>query len=113
MTLSPKLLEELRTYYKKVRPKSPWLFPVEGGNRISRSDYVSKIFRAKKEKCGIKAKGGAHLMRHAFATHSLENGVDLRSLQLISGHESIETTVIYLHVSKKHISQLKSPLDIL
>jgi site-specific recombinase XerD len=113
VTLSPKLREELRLYYRLVKPKSPWLFPTNEGNRISRPDYVSWIFRVYKNKCGIKKKGSAHLMRHAFATHSLENGVDLRTLQMLLGHESIETVCIYLHVSKKHISQVKSPLDVL
>jgi len=113
VTLSPKLLEELRTYYRVVRPKSQWLFPGTDGNRFGRSDYVSKIFRVQKEKCGIKVKGSAHVMRHSYATHSLEAGVDLRTLQMLLGHSSIETTCIYLQVSKKRISQVKSPLDVL
>jgi site-specific recombinase XerD len=111
VTLSPKLREELRSYYQQVKHNSVWLFPGNDGNRISRADYVSVIFRAAKNKCGIKCPGSGHLMRHGFASHSLENGVDLRTLQMLLGHESIETTCIYLHVSKKHISQVKSPLD--
>jgi integrase/recombinase XerD len=104
---------QVRDYWRKVRPRSVWLFPGLGRNKFSRSDYVSKIFRDLKGKVGLRLKGGAHLIRHSFASHSLENGVDLRTLQLILGHRDIATTCIYLHVSKKTIGQTRSPLEFL
>jgi integrase/recombinase XerD len=104
---------QIRAYWRRLRPRSVWLFPGVGANKISRSDYVSKIFRYLKVKSGVKARGGAHLLRHAYASHSLESGVDLRTLQMILGHRDIATTCIYLQVSKKTIGQAKSPLEFL
>ncbi|MBN8537729.1 MAG: tyrosine-type recombinase/integrase [Deltaproteobacteria bacterium] len=64
-----------------------------------------------KKKCKIRKLGGCHSLRHSFATHSLEDGTDLRKLQIVMGHQAISTTCIYLHVSRQSIVQIKSPFD--
>ena len=104
---------QVRDYWRRARPQSVWLFPGLGKNKFSRSDYVSKVFRDLKSKVGLKVKGGAHLLRHAYASHSLELGTDVRTLQTILGHRDIATTCIYLQVSKKSIGQTQSPLEFL
>ena len=107
--LSEKLLIMLRVYFKEYRPKQ-WLFEGYGGEQYSVRS-VSKVMEHAKEKAGIKKKGNIHAMRHSFATHLLEGGTDLLSIKQLLGHNSLRTTTIYTHVSKKHLSKIQSPLD--
>jgi len=110
--LSKRLLKELRKYYVKFRPQK-WLFPgADITKPISRS-AAQQIYYAAKKKAGITKGGGIHCMRHCFATHMLEAGMDLRTLQIIMGHASLSTTGIYLHITMKHLEQTKSPFDLL
>jgi integrase/recombinase XerD len=109
--LSRRLLEELRNYWRIKRP-NPWLFPGRSNQcmtrRMTYHIYVDAI-----KKAGIHRKGGIHTLRHCFATHLLESGVDLRTIQLLMGHSSIRTTVRYLQVTSKTLQGTKSPLDLL
>ena len=108
--LSKRLLEELRIYYKRYRP-SEWLFSGRKPEQPMPKSTAAAIYYNAKEKAGIKKGKGIHTLRHCFATHMLEAGVDLRTIQVLMGHSSIMTTVVYLKVTRKQISSTQSPLD--
>lgn len=109
--LSEKFLKELRPYYKTYRPK-PYLFPSSYKGKASLSyESLREIYNKAREKAGIKKGPGLHTLRHSFATHLLENGYDIRKIQLLLGHSSLSTTMIYVHVSRQTLSKIKSPLD--
>ncbi len=108
--LSEKLLEELRTYYKAYRPKT-YLFPRRQSDKPLDISTASKIYRAAKKKAGITRGKGIHTLRHCFASHLLESGSDIHIIQRLLGHRQLATTLVYLHVSKKNLMQVKSPLD--
>ncbi|QQS29235.1 MAG: tyrosine-type recombinase/integrase [Sphingobacteriales bacterium] len=107
--LSIKTLDLLRSYFKEYKPKE-WLFEgQEGGPYSTRS--IQTFFQEVCKKAGIKKKVSVHTLRHSFATHLLENGTDLRYIQVLLGHESSKTTEVYTHVTTKGFDQIKSPLD--
>jgi site-specific recombinase XerD len=112
--LSPKLLEELRQHWHRLRRKtSDWLFP---GNRWHTADYPidektpRHACQGAAKRAGLKAIH-PHTLRHCFATHLLEAGADLRTIQILLGHSSLKETTVYLHLSKRHLSAIPSPLD--
>jgi site-specific recombinase XerD len=109
VSLSPVLLENLRSYFKMYRPKK-YLFEGANGEMYSIRS-VQQVFREAKDRAGIKMKGGIHTLRHSFATHLLESGTDIRFIQELLGHESLKTTVRYTHVSIKTMQHIRSPLD--
>lgn len=103
-------LNMLRHYWQFYRPKDllfPGLIP---GKPIAVRN-IQQVFKTAKEKAGINKPVTVHSLRHSFATHLLENNTDLRTIQVLLGHASINTTCIYLHLSTKRISAIKSPLD--
>ena len=107
--LSKTLLELLREYYKKDKPRR-WLF--EGPNNTQYSTRsVQAVLQHTKAKAGITKRGGIHALRHSFATHLLEGGTDLVSIKELLGHSSLRTTAQYVHVSKKRLENIQSPLD--
>ena len=110
--LSTRLLKELRHYYKTFQPKT-YLFPstYKGKSRLSYQS-IYKIYENAREKAGVKKGAGIHTLRHSFATHLLEAGYDIRRIQVLMGHQRLSTTMIYLHVSRKTLSQIPSPLDL-
>lgn len=108
--LSDAALETLRAYCKEYRP-SKWLFPGQDKDRHITTRTVEKIFSNACREAGILKEVSVHSLRHSFATHLLESGVDLRYIQEILGHKSSKTTEIYTHVSTKDMSRIKSPLD--
>lgn len=110
--LSVRLLKELRHYYRTCRPKT-YLFPSSyKGRKILSYESIRSIYEKARKKAGIKKGPGLHTLRHSFATHLLEAGYDIRKIQVLMGHNSLTTTMIYLHVSRKTLSKIKSPLDL-
>ena len=112
--LSKKLLEDLRHYYKSNRPQT-YLFPSSYDHQKNKTlTYASVriIYEKAREKAGIKKGTGIHTLRHSFATHLLEAGYDIRRIQVLMGHQRLSTTMIYLHVSRKTLSKIPSPLDL-
>jgi len=107
--LSEKLLRVLRIYYKKYRPRL-YVFEGEKGRPYSVSS-VKKILDRAVTKAGINKRVTPHVLRHSFATHLLESGVDLRYIQELLGHNSSKTTEIYTHVAQYSARAIKSPLD--
>jgi site-specific recombinase XerD len=112
--LSSKLLETLREYWRWMKPKT-WLFPGTIHNLRADKPITPKVvwdackFAAKR--AGIEKRVYAHLLRHSYATHLLEAGADLRTIQLLLGHVKLEHTVIYLHLSRRHLQAVPNPLD--
>jgi site-specific recombinase XerD len=112
--LSVRLLKELRRYYKTCQPQ-PYLFPSSYKHRKDQPltyPSVRSIYEKARKKAGIKKGVGIHTLRHSFATHLLEAGYDIRRIQVLMGHRRLSTTMIYLHVSRKTLSKIPSPLDL-
>ena len=110
--LSSRLLTELRLYYRKCKPGF-WLFHGTYNGRQMHIGTAQKIYYTAKERAGITKEGGIHTLRHCFATHLLEAGVDLRTIQSLMGHASIMSTMNYLRVTSKRLAATKSPLDLI
>jgi site-specific recombinase XerD len=112
--LTPKLLEALRDYWRWKKPRV-YLFPSKvsdpGVERPISDKTVWNVCRAAADRAGIHKKLGPHTLRHCFATHLLEAGADLRTIQLLMGHERLEDTTIYLHLSERHLHAAINPLD--
>ncbi|MCX6280897.1 MAG: tyrosine-type recombinase/integrase [Bacteroidetes bacterium] len=107
--LSMSILDQLRLYYQVYRPKK-WLFEGPGGSQYS-DESIQSVFRRAVERAGIRKRVTVHTLRHSFATHLLERGVNLRYIQSLLGHSSTKTTEIYTHVTNKGLLDIKSPLD--
>ncbi len=105
-----KMIVMLRTYYLAYRPKY-WLFEGSKPGEPYSESSLQRIFQLAMEKAGIKKDFTLHSLRHSYATHLLENGVDLRFIQELLGHKSSRTTEIYTHVSEKSIEKIKSPFE--
>jgi len=113
--LSPKLLNELRKHYRRLpRKPSHWLFP---GNRWHTADHPidtktpRNACQQAAKRAGLRKAIHPHTLRHCFATHLLEAGADLRTIQILLGHSSLKETTVYLHLSKRHLNATPSPLD--
>lgn len=107
--LSQKALDVLRQYFKKYRPEE-YLFEGQDGGRYTTSS-LRKVFHSAIKDSGIKRQLSLHSLRHSFATHLLESGVDLRYVQELLGHNSSQTTEIYTHITHKGWEKIQSPLD--
>lgn len=110
--LSPRLLAELRRYWMYYRPKV-WLFTNRAGLEPISDGTVQKIYHHAKVRARITKEGGIHSLRHAFATHLLEAGVDIHTIQRLLGHGHISTTLRYFHLARKHLMGTPSPLELL
>jgi len=117
VVLSPRLLEEFKQHYRRLRRKpAVWLFP--GGTRHGADTPISEkvvwhACRRAAQRCGVNKPLHPHTLRHCFATHLLEAGADLRTIQLLLGHADLRETMIYIHLSKRHVGAIASPLDAL
>jgi len=109
--LSNVALETLRNYWKYYRPVK-WLFPGNPPSKPISTSSIQRIFKKAKHQAGIIKAATPHTLRHSFATHLLEAGVDLHHVQLLLGHSSPKTTTIYLHVKRKDLAHIVSPLDL-
>jgi site-specific recombinase XerD len=112
--LSPALLETLRQYWRWMRPQT-YLFPgTDQGWRVDKPITAKMIWAAVQhaaKRAGINKHVSPHILRHSYATHQLEAGVDLKTLQVLLGHEDLSTTSRYLHLSQKHLQAVSTPLD--
>jgi site-specific recombinase XerD len=108
--LPPSLLIELRQYWKMYHPKI-WLFSLADGTEPITTPSIRRIWKQIKKKADLHYCGGIHGLRHAFATHMLEDGVDLYTIKQLLGHSSIRTTTRYLRLTKLRMAETRSPLD--
>lgn len=113
--LSPKLLAELRDYWRASPRSKIYLFPGKGrhqnGDVPMQAKSVFDAVRQAAKRAGIDKHVHPHTLRHSFATHLLESGADLHTIQLLLGHADLKTTSRYLHLSERHIKATASPLD--
>jgi site-specific recombinase XerD len=115
--LSPRLLDALRAYWRSKKPRA-YLFPSSSGHRGVEQPISDKtiwnVCRTAARRAGLEYRHiHPHTLRHCFATHLLEAGADLRTIQMLLGHRDLEETTIYLHLSERHLSATASPLDML
>lgn len=110
--LSLRLTEELRAYWRAYRPGG-WLFANSDRSGPMPVATAQRVYYTAKQRAGVRHGHGIHTLRHSFATHLLEAGVDLPTIQRLLGHSSLSTTAKYLHVTGKHVQGTHSPLDLL
>jgi integrase/recombinase XerD len=110
--LSPRLLDHLRLYWKRYRSRQ-YLFFGASPDKPLNDTALQKAYGLAKQKAGIHKKGGLHTLRHCFATHLLEAGVDLRTLQVLLGHSDLSTTARYLRIRREHVQSYASKFDLL
>lgn len=110
--LSPRLLELLRQYWHIARPRR-WLFPNNAGDAPIYDQMAQRMYHAARRAAGIEPRGGIHTLRHSFATHLLEAGVDLATIQRLLGHGYLSTTMRYIHLAHSRLTGTSSPLELL
>jgi integrase/recombinase XerD len=108
--LSEQLLAILRSYWRLARPR-PWLFPGRGEDKPIEPNVLHAACRSAVAAAGLDKRVSVHILRHSFATHLLENGTDIRIIQVLLGHENLSTTARYTQVSTRLIATTQSPLD--
>lgn len=110
--LSERLLEQLRAYWQATHP-GQWLFPGATADRHIDAHSVPRAYTTAKARAGIRKRGGIHALRHAFATHMLEGGVDVHTIQRLLGHRALSTTARYFHVIPAGVSRLSQRTELL
>jgi hypothetical protein len=111
--LAKNLLDCLRQYWRTTRPQGPWIFPGEKPGTHIAPDTVRCALRKVVKQLGLTKKVTPHVLRHSFATHLIETGIDIRTIQVLLGHSSVRSTQFYTQVSRTHVARTKSPLEIL
>jgi len=109
--LSSNLLSLLREYFKAVRPSGQWLFPGGKAGCHITGGTIEKVCVKARVASGLNKKVTVRMLRHTFATHLLEGGTDIRTIQILLGHRSLATTATYTHVSTSTVRATQSPLD--
>jgi len=109
--LPERLLDVLRGYWKQARPPGPYLFPGQKPQTGISPAAVRKALAKAEKKADLKEPVTPHMLRHSFATHLLEDGADIRVIQVLLGHSSIRTTALYTKVSREHIGRTASPFE--
>lgn len=110
--LSKVLLGQLRDYWRAYRPE-PWLFPGRKPHKPVCKKTIWDACRRARETAGLRKHVMPHTLRHCYATHLLESGTDIRVVQVLLGHASLSTTMIYTHVQRRLITGTRSPLDLI
>ena len=110
--LSPALLETLREYYRAYRPTT-WLFPNSSGTGPIDLKTAQRMYCAARDRAGLGRQGGIHTLRHCFATHLLESGADIHTIQRLLGHGHVSTTMRYFHLAHHKLTGTTSPLELL
>ena len=118
LPLSPRLLQELEQYWRAQRSQrpgddSPWLFLGTKLNQPINKATGQNIYYRAVTKSAVRRKGGIHVLRHSYATHCIESGLELTLVQRLLGHSSLLTTARYLHVTAARLGQVRSPLDLI
>jgi len=108
--LSRRLLKQMEHYWKTESARL-WLFPGHRGARAIDVTSAQKVFQLAKLRTGIRKRGGIHSLRHAFATHLIESGADVPTVQRLLGHRSVSSTMRYFHLSEARLGTIRSPLD--
>ena len=113
LPLTPKLLETLRTYWRWKKPQT-WLFPRLGIADADQPISTKSVYFAVQEaakRAGLQKPVSPHTLRHSWATHLLENGADLRTIQMLLGHADLEHTTVYLRMSQRHLQAVPNPVE--
>jgi len=109
--LSPLALQAFNDYLGAYKPQGKWLFPGKKEGRHLTTRTVERMFKEVAKRAEIKKDATVHTLRHSFATHLMERGINLRYVQEMLGHRRPETTQIYTHVTRKDLAGIESPLD--
>ncbi len=110
--LSPQLLQTLRGYWQLCRPRT-WLFPNPSGSGPVDIKVAQRTYGVARDRAGLGREGGIHTLRHSFATHLLESGVDIHTIQRLLGHGHVSTTMRYFHLARHKLTGTPSPLELL
>jgi len=110
VSISPTILVMLRAYYKEYKPKK-WMFEGQGAGDHYSIRSIQTVLQMAKKKVGVLKPGGMHSLRHSFATHLLDKGIDVVMIQKLLGHNDLKTTLRYLHVTNKDLSKILSPIE--
>ena len=111
--LSERFSKQLEVYQRESALQRGWLFPGQNAGEHLTREAVTTMYHRVRRRAGIVKDGGVHILRHSFATHLLEAGVDLRVIQSLLGHTCLRTTARYLHLTEKRLSSTQSPLELL